>query len=61
MKKIFENTYVECVKCGTPLQGNDVKSRGGNFYCAEHYEKELEKSDNNRKKQEMNWFTKHIE
>ena len=61
MKKLFENTSTECIKCKTPLQGSEVKFISDEAYCNEHYEKELEKSDNDKKQNEMNWFTKHFD
>jgi hypothetical protein len=60
LKKLFENTYVKCFVCGTLLNGK-VKQLGNKYYCEEHYEKELEKPDNQMKKKEMNWFTKHFD
>ena len=60
MIKIFPNSFAECIKCHTPLSG-DVKFIGGNAYCSEHYEKELEKPDTEKKRKDLNWFTKHFD
>jgi len=60
VRKLFEHSTAECIKCKTPLAG-DVKFIGNEAYCTEHYEKELEKSDNDTKKKEMNWFTKFFD
>jgi hypothetical protein len=58
--KLFENTYVECFICKTLLYGK-VKQLGNKYYCDEHYEKELEKPDNDKKRKDMKWFTKHFD
>jgi len=60
MRRIFSNTKTECIECKTPLNGSKIKFIGDNAYCKEHYEKELEKPDNEQKQKEMNWFTKHF-
>ena len=61
MIKIFPKTSTVCIKCGTPLQGKNVLFIGDDAYCSEHYDKELEKPDNDIKKSEMDWFAKHFD
>lgn len=60
MIKLFPKSSAECIKCKTPLSGLNVKFIGDYAYCSEHYEKELEKNDNNKKQTEMNWFKKYF-
>ena len=50
--QIFDKIKAECVKCGTPLNGEDIDEISGSYYCRSDYEKEMERPENEVMKRE---------
>lgn len=54
MKEVFSKKYGKCRDCPTPV--NEKYQIGDDLFCAEHYEKELEKPKNDiLRKQKQNF------